>query len=129
VHVARDQVLQRVLATPPALIAAASPAERTWVDAMVRDILPISARADGLRNETRVTTAPPPYDLAAFRAPTLLICARDDGYGTYANAEYTALRIANAKFIGFEHGGHLLLGHADEVRRAVMDIVSANAKP
>jgi pimeloyl-ACP methyl ester carboxylesterase len=129
VHLARDQVVQRVLATPPALISAAGPAERARADAMVRDILPISARAGGLRNETRVTRAPPPYDLAAIRAPTLVISARDDGYGTYANAEYTASRIADAKFIGFEHGGHLLLGHADGLRRAVMDIVIANAKP
>jgi 2-hydroxy-6-oxonona-2,4-dienedioate hydrolase len=129
VHIARDQVLQRVLATPPALIASASPAERARLDAMVRDILPISARADGLRNETRVTTAPPPYDLAAIRSPTLLISARDDGYGTYANAEYTASRIANARFIGFEHGGHLLLGHDDEMQRAVVAHVRANARP
>jgi 2-hydroxy-6-oxonona-2,4-dienedioate hydrolase len=119
IHVARDQVIQRVLATPPDLVAAASPAEQARVNAVVDDILPVSARADGLRNETRVTTHLAPYDLAAIRAPTLLISARDDAYGTYAKAEYTASRIAHAKFIGFEAGGHLLVGHDDEVRRAI----------
>jgi pimeloyl-ACP methyl ester carboxylesterase len=34
-------------------------------------------------------------------------------------AEYTVGQIANAKFIGYERGGRLLVGHDDEVRRAI----------
>lgn len=118
-HLARDQVIQRVLATPPGLVAAANPAEQARVNTVLEHILPVSARADGLRNETRVIKQLQSYDLAAIRAPTLLISARDDGYGTYAKAEYTAARIAGAKFVGFAQGGHLAVGHDDEVRRAV----------
>jgi pimeloyl-ACP methyl ester carboxylesterase len=128
-HVARDQLIQRVLATPPELVTAASPTERARVNAMLDNILPVSARADGLRNETQVATHLQPYDLAAIRAPTLVISARDDGYGTYASAEYTAGRITGAKFIGFEQGGHLLVGHDEQVRRAMAEHVIANAKP
>lgn len=128
-HVARDQVIARVLATPPALVAAASPAEQARVNAMVDSILPVSARAEGLRNETRIATRLVPYALEAIRAPTLLISARDDGYGTYAGAGYTASRIANAKFIGFEQGGHLWVGHHDEVMRAVVAHLTATARP
>jgi pimeloyl-ACP methyl ester carboxylesterase len=128
-HVARDQLIARVLATPPALVAAASPAEQARVGAMIDSILPVSVRADGLRNETSIATHLEPYALQAIRAPTLLISARDDGYGTYANAEYTAARIAGARFIGFEQGGHLWVGHDDEVRRAVAAHVAAHAGP
>jgi 2-hydroxy-6-oxonona-2,4-dienedioate hydrolase len=128
-HVARSQVIERVLATPPALVAAASPAEQARVNAMIDGILPVSARADGLRNETRIATHLQPYALEAIRAPTLLISARDDGYGTYASAEYTASRIAGARFIGFETGGHFWVGHDDEVRRAVVAHVTARATP
>jgi pimeloyl-ACP methyl ester carboxylesterase len=128
-HVARDQLIRRVLATPPELVAAASTAERASVNALLDSILPVSARADGLRNETQVATHLQPYDLAAIRAPTLVISARDDGYGTYASAEYTASRIAGARFIGFEQGGHLLVGHDEEVRRAMAGHVIANARP
>jgi 2-hydroxy-6-oxonona-2,4-dienedioate hydrolase len=128
-HMARDQVIARVLATPPAVVAAASPAEQARVNAMVDSILPVSARADGLRNETKIATHLQPYALEAISAPTLLISARDDGYGTYASAEYTASRIANAKFIGFEQGGHLWVGHDEEVRRAVVAHVTTPAKP
>jgi pimeloyl-ACP methyl ester carboxylesterase len=53
-------------------------------------------------------------------APTLLVSGRDDNYGTYANAAYTAPRIANARFIGFERGGHMLVGHAQETREAIL---------
>lgn len=125
-HVTRDQVIARVLATPPALVAAASPAEQARVDAMIDSILPVSARADGLRNETKIAMHLQPYALESIRAPTLLISARDDGYGTYASAEYTASRIAGAKFIGFEQGGHLWVGHDDEVQRAVVAQVTTH---
>jgi 2-hydroxy-6-oxonona-2,4-dienedioate hydrolase len=128
-HVARSQVIARVLATPPALVATASAAEQARVNAMIDSILPVSTRADGLRNESRIATHLQPYALDAIRAPTLLISARDDGYGTYASAEYTASRIANARFIGFEQGGHLWVGHDDEVRRAVVTHVTLHAKP
>jgi 2-hydroxy-6-oxonona-2,4-dienedioate hydrolase len=128
-HVARDQVIKRVLATPPELVAAANSAERARVHAMARDILPVSARAAGLRNETKVIARLQPYDLAAIRAPTLLISARDDGYGTYANAEYTARRIAGAKLIGFDQGGHVWVGHDEAVRRAIISHVLAQGSP
>jgi pimeloyl-ACP methyl ester carboxylesterase len=126
-HLARDQIIQRVLATPPELVAVASPAEQARVNAMVDDILPVSARADGLRNETKVTTHLQPYDLAAIRAPTLLISARDDGYGTYANAEYTARQINGAKLVGFDKGGHVFVDHDDEVKRAIVQHVMEGA--
>jgi 2-hydroxy-6-oxonona-2,4-dienedioate hydrolase len=128
-HIARDQVIKRVLATPPEVVAAANPAEQARVQAMLDSILPVSARADGLRNESSVAANLQPYDLDAIRTPTLVISARDDGYGTYASAEYTAGRIANAKFIGYDRGGHLLVGHDEEIRRVVAAHVVANARP
>ena len=58
-----------------------------------------------------------------------LIGARDDGYGTYAAAQYTASKIAGAKFVGFETGGHLLVGHDDEVRAEIVKWLLAAARP
>ena len=48
-HVARDQVIKVVLATPPELLATASQQERSRVNAMLDNILPVSTRAEGLR--------------------------------------------------------------------------------
>lgn len=128
-RVARDQVIKRVLGTPPEQVASASPADQARVKAILSEILPVSVRADGLRNESKVAKNLVPYDLEAIRAPTLIVSARDDGYGTYASAQYTASRIAGARFIGYERGGHVLIGRDEEVRRAIATHVRENAGP
>ena len=92
IHVAREQVIKVVLATPPELLAAGK------------------------------HLAPSP--LETLHVPTLIVSARDDRYGTYASAVYTASRIAGAKFIGFDHGGHAWVGHDDEVMAAVVNLLN-----
>jgi 2-hydroxy-6-oxonona-2,4-dienedioate hydrolase len=119
-HVARDQVIKTVLATPPELLTAASAAEQARVDAMLRSILPVSLRAQGLISDTAVGKHLTPSPLDTLRTPTLIISARDDRYGTYASAQYTATQIAGAKFIGFDKGGHTWVGHNDEVMAAIV---------
>ena len=128
-HLARDQVIKVVLATPPELLQAASPQERARVGAMLDNILPVSLRAEGLRSDTAVgkhLSSPP---LESIQMPTLVISARDDRYGTYASAQYTAGRIAGAKFIGFDEGGHTWVGHDDEVRAAIVELLLPSTKP
>jgi pimeloyl-ACP methyl ester carboxylesterase len=90
-------------------------------------ILPVSARAAGLREDTRLGKRLGPYALASIQAPTLVVSARDDGFGTYAAAQYTASQIAGAKFLGFDEGGHLLVGHDASVRAAVLALLRASA--
>jgi len=64
-----------------------------------------------------------PAALESIQMPTLVISARDDRYGTFASAQYTANQIAGAKFIGFETGGHTWVGHDDEVRAAIVALI------
>ena len=61
--------------------------------------------------------------------PTLVVSARDDRYGTYASAEYTASRIPGARFIGFDQGGHTWVGHDDEVMSAIAGLLLALPGP
>ena len=122
-HVARDQVIKTVLATPPELLTTASAQERARVNAMLDNILPVSARAEGLRSDTAAGKHLLPAPLESIRAPTLVISARDDRYGTYASAQYTAAAIAGAKFIGFDAGGHTWVGHDDEVRAEIVKLL------
>ena len=128
-QVARDQVIKLVLATPPDLLRTASPQERARVDAMLANILPVSLRVDGLRSDTAASKHLLPLPLESIRAPTLVISARDDRYGTYASAQYTAGRIPGAKFIGFEQGGHTWVGHDDEVRATIFKLLLPSARP
>jgi 2-hydroxy-6-oxonona-2,4-dienedioate hydrolase len=128
-HVARDPLIRHVLATPPELVAAASEQERVRVNDLAERILPVSRRAAGLRDDTRLGKSLGPYALESIRAPTLVISARDDGFGTYAAAQYTASRIPGARFIGFDRGGHLLVGQATEVQVEVLELLVAAPRP
>ncbi len=87
----------------------------------------VSARRLGLLNDSRLTTGAARVALESIRAPTLAISARDDGYGTYESARYSAEHIAGARFLGFEQGGHALLGHQQEVTDAVLALVRGSA--
>ena len=127
-HVARDPLIRHVLATPPEQVAAASEQERTRVNDMADRVLPVSRRAAGLRDDTRLGKNLGPYALDAIRAPTLVISARDDGFGTYAAAQYTANRIPGAKFVGFEQGGHLLVGHDETVQAEIVKLLTQTTR-
>ncbi len=129
IHVARNQVIKVVLATPPELLTGASPQERARVNAMIDNILPVSARAAGLRSDTAVGKHLAPAALETLHVPTLIVSARDDRYGTYASAAYTASRIAGAKFIGFDQGGHAWVGHDDEVMSEVARLLVSPVGP
>jgi pimeloyl-ACP methyl ester carboxylesterase len=128
IHVTREQVIRLVLATPPELVAAASPQERARVDAMIDNILPVSTRAAGLRSDTAAGKHLAPAALETIRVPTLIVSARDDGYGTYASAAYTASRIAGATFIGFDQGGHAWVGHDDEVMSEIVKVLRVRGR-
>jgi 2-hydroxy-6-oxonona-2,4-dienedioate hydrolase len=125
---ARNQVIGQVLATPPEQVARASAAEQARVQAMAEQVLPVSLRAAGLRDDSALGRSLGPAALDAVRAPTLVVSARDDGYGTYAPAQYTASQIAGARFLGFDNGGHLLVGHHEAVQAAIVELLQ-RARP
>ena len=128
-HVARDTIIKLVLATPPELLPSASPQERARINRMLANILPVSARAAGLISDTAVGKHLTPSPLHTVRAPTLVISARDDRYGTFATAQYTASQIAGARFIGFDQGGHTWVGHDGEVMEAIRALVVQAGRP
>ena len=64
-HAARDQVLRHVLATPPEQVAAAQRGERARVNELVERILPVSRRAAGLRDDTRLGKTSRPVSAGA----------------------------------------------------------------
>ena len=128
-HVARDQVIRYVLATPPEQVRNASPAERARINAILERILPVSARAAGLRSDSVMGKSLGPAALESVRAPTLIISVRDDGFGTYASAQFTASQINEAKFVGYEQGGHVWVGHQDEVMNEIVNLLFQSVQP
>jgi 2-hydroxy-6-oxonona-2,4-dienedioate hydrolase len=128
-QLAPAQVIKLVLATPPRLLQTASASEQARVKAMLQNILPVSARAQGLLSDTAASKHLGPSLLTTLHVPTLVISARDDLYGTYASAQYTAAQIPGAKFIGFAQGGHTWVGHDDEVLSAITNLLLSPAPP
>jgi pimeloyl-ACP methyl ester carboxylesterase len=114
-HLARNALIEKVLGTPTAALLEASPSERARVDEVLQSILPLSSRAAGLRNDALIASSLSRYDLEAIRAPAVLVSVQDDLYGTFAGAQYTARHIPGARFVGYEHGGHLWVGHHAEL--------------
>ncbi|MGO9008263.1 MAG: alpha/beta fold hydrolase [Beijerinckiaceae bacterium] len=112
---ARDLLIKLMLATPPKLVHAASAAERARVDRIIELGMPIGLRVRGILNDARICGSLPRYELEAIRAPTLVISCRDDGYGSFPMARYMATQIDGARFIGYDSGGHVWVGHHDDL--------------
>ena len=108
-----------LLATDPALVAAASPEEQARAQAILWDILPVSARADGLLNDARLAGNPAPMALETIRVPTLAISLEDDRFDTIAAARYIAAEVPGAKLVTWPTGGHIWIGHDADVTAAI----------
>jgi 2-hydroxy-6-oxonona-2,4-dienedioate hydrolase len=65
------------------------------------------------------------YPLERITAPTLAISAQDDYYDTYESARYTAAQVPRARFLGYPTGGHLLVGHGQEVMAEITQFLKA----
>lgn len=116
---ARNLVIETVLGTPPALVRDADASEQMRIDEVLLSVFPLKSRAAGLRNDARIAVSLDRYDLEAIRIPTLVIALRDDLYGMFPGAHYTAQHIHGAKFICYDRGGHLWVGHQDAVLEAI----------
>jgi len=117
--IARDTMMKTILATPPADFRNATPEEQERVLQTLRNVLPISKRENGLRNDAAIAHSIPRYELERFTVPTLVISAEDDLFGTFARGRYTAEHIPSARFVGYPTGGHLLVGHRSEVQSEI----------
>jgi hypothetical protein len=114
-RVARPVVTRAILATPPEVVKKADAAEQARVGEMLRHILPVSTRGSGLLNDAAVTSSLTRYELERIAAPTLVISMKDDLFGTFDGARYTADHVPGARFTGYPTGGHLWVGHQEEI--------------
>lgn len=120
--------LDAIFDVSPAKRANMAAPDQNFVDGLVTAFLPVTARADGLRNEGAAIDPDRQYDLAAITAPTLVVHARDDHINPFAFGEYAAQHIPGAAFMELDDGGHLLLGHLDDVRERVTTFLRRHAR-
>jgi 2-hydroxy-6-oxonona-2,4-dienedioate hydrolase len=98
-----------------------SEAQRSSIEELMRSILPVGPRLEGIELEGRFYQQLEPYPLERIRAPTLIVDAED--VSTFRGSEYTASQIPGARFVRFHEGGHLLAGHEGQLRGAVSDFL------
>jgi pimeloyl-ACP methyl ester carboxylesterase len=115
INVARDGMVRSVLATDPAVLAAASAEERQRAYGILRNVLPISEREEGLRNDARFASTPQSVLFDQIKAPTLVISLEDDFYRTLGAARSIAAKIPGARLVTYPSGGHIWVGHDAEL--------------
>jgi pimeloyl-ACP methyl ester carboxylesterase len=113
---ARSSVV-RFLGVPPEIEAHAAKADRARITALMRGILPLSRRAAGLAADAAASIGPRPLERVG--APTLIVSAEDDLFGTAPGARFTAAGIPGAELEILASGGHLMVGRGEQVRDRV----------
>jgi len=120
---APNQLIGTLLATDPALLASVSASERERAYLVLDELLPIARRAQGIANDGRMAGSPTDIDFSQIKTPTLVISAEDDRFGTAQTARLISERIPLSELRIFPTGGHLWLGHEDEVMREIIHFV------
>jgi pimeloyl-ACP methyl ester carboxylesterase len=120
-----DRFLQ-LMGVSPATLAALTPQQRQLAHELIDGMNPVAPRAAGAMFDNRA--AMPNARIAAIRAPTLVLHARDDTLQLFHNAEFAARTIPGARLVAFDRGGHLLLAVEQEaIRKLIADHVAAHA--
>lgn len=114
-QLAEDAMIRTLLATEPSLVAHAAPSERARARTILREILPVSERAQGLLNDAAQAGDPKPMPIESIIAPTLAISLEDDLFGTAAAARHIAGTVQSARLVIYPRGGHVWIGRDDEV--------------
>lgn len=89
-------------------------------------VMPVSCRADGMVFDTYVSNpAINDYPLEQISTPTLVISAADDPMTLHSGARNLAALIPGAQFKAIADGGHMMLGHTEEVHQAIQAFLSS----
>ena len=94
----------------------------------IHSMLPINRRKEGVVLDASITNPDMARNFDAYRienllVPVLILHAKDDKLANYADVEKVLGRFPNCTFVSFETGGHLMAGHAREVRKAVCEFM------
>ncbi len=94
----------------------------------IYSMLPIGDRKDGVILDASVTNPDMArnfdhYQIESLQAPALILHAKDDKLVSYEDAIHALSRFPKYRFISFETGGHLMVGHSKEIEKAVSEFI------
>ncbi|MBD3315599.1 MAG: alpha/beta fold hydrolase [Chitinivibrionales bacterium] len=121
--------VKTIVGAPPHVRMRLSAHEQTWLDDFLNAFLPIATRHEGLVADMEMSTIRQSigFPLDRIRAPILAFQARDDNILPFAMLQYLSEYAPHARTIFFDEGGHLLLGHHQEVASSVRDFLHETA--
>jgi 2-hydroxy-6-oxonona-2,4-dienedioate hydrolase len=126
VKAAAPNLLTRtLLATDPSLLRSVDASERARAGLILNELMPISSRSKGMKNDGYFSGKPAEIDFAGIEVPTLILSAEDDLFGTAETARHIAAAIPLSRVVIYPDGGHIWLGRDAEVARDIADFVSA----
>ena len=119
-QVSRSSVM-RFLGVRPCVEARASPKERQRVTQIMRSILPLSSRVDGIAVDSTAEISK--WPLEQIKCPVLIVSAKDDLFRTLPGARFTAEHIKGAELHVLNEGGHLMVGRNEQVHRWINEFL------
>jgi pimeloyl-ACP methyl ester carboxylesterase len=109
------------------------PAEDKELDEIMKGLLPIKPRSEGLLFDIFVTNTDSHYNSSEYvfediKVPTLVVNAEDDPAADFGEAKEMSQRILRAKFVSVKEGGHMMFGNDDLVAKEVNRFLIENRK-
>jgi 2-hydroxy-6-oxonona-2,4-dienedioate hydrolase len=122
VNAARPMLLE-TLGVSREVQAGMTPEDHAQVDDFLVSMYPMSQRAPGMAADGKIITALD-LSLGDITAPTLVFHALDDTLVPYTHGQHSAETIPGARLVTLPDGGHLLVGHYDEIHPVVVDFLA-----
>lgn len=97
----------KLMGASEGVIEALTEPQKKLVERIIDDMNPVSVRSAGAAFDNKAKL--PGQRIAAIKAPTLILHARDDTLQLFHNAEFAAATIPDARLITFAHGGHVVI--------------------
>lgn len=97
----------------------------------VKDIQPVSLRKEGVILDGKYTNPDmernfEDYPIEQLNVPVLILHAEDDDVAPFSKVEAVKHRFTNLTLITFPTGGHMMVGHSQEIETAVEEFISTN---
>jgi 2-hydroxy-6-oxonona-2,4-dienedioate hydrolase len=126
-RLAPGQMIRALLATDPALLDLVPETERQRANAILNQILPVSRKGNGFKTDAFWAGTPSPIAFDRIATPTLILSCEDDLFGTAATARLLAERIPGAAITIYPTGGHIWLGHDEDLADRIAGFVRGRA--
>ncbi len=117
--------LMALMGANKTVIAGLTREQRDLVDRVIDSMNPVAPRAAGVVFDHGAEM--PNARIAAIRAPTLVIHAKDDTLQLYRNAEFAIKTIPGARLVSYDRGGHLLMAvEQPAIQAEVQNFIRSN---